>query len=94
MDWLQPAAREGITGVGVAHLQSFAEPGHALLRRSMSPAFRPNRAAGHFLELIIADRRCRSEPRFEIARFDQVPLTLGVVASDAGETIGLQFHSH
>ena len=34
------------------------------------------------------------KPFFEIARLDQVPLTLGVVAPDAGETIGLQFHSH
>ena len=60
----------------------------------MRPAFWLNRAARHFLELVIADGCCRSEPFFKIARLDQVPLTLGVVAPDAGETIGLQFHSH
>lgn len=59
----------------------------------MGPAFRLDIAARHFLQLIIADGRCRAEPFFEIPRLDQVSLPLGVVTPDTGITIRLEFHS-
>jgi hypothetical protein len=57
------------------------------------PAFRLNRTARHFLEPVVSDGRRRSESFFKVARLNEIPFSLGVVAPDAGETIGLQFHS-
>ena len=72
MDWLQPAAREGITGVGVARLQSFAEPGHPLFRGAMRPAFRLDIALSHLLEPVVPDGGSGFQPCFEITRLDTV----------------------
>jgi hypothetical protein len=51
-------------------------------------------AAGLFLQLIVADRRRRTESVLEIAWFDQVPFSLGVMTPDTGITVGLEFHSN
>jgi len=50
-------------------------------------------AAGQFLQPIISNGGCRPEPFLKVARFDQVPFVLRMVAPDAGITIGLEFHS-
>ena len=91
---LEPVVREGITGLWISRLQSLAEPRHALFRGTVRPAFRLNRPARHFLEPVVSDGGSGFQAFFEIAWLDQVPLTLGMVAPDAGETIGLQFHSY
>ena len=51
-------------------------------------------ATRHFLQLIVADGRRRAESFFEIARFDQVSFSLGVMTPDTSITIGLEFHSN
>src|SRR6202162_3202698 len=94
MTGLELVAGEGVAGIRVRGLQALSEPGHPLLRRAVRPAFRLDIALSHLLEPVVSDGGSGFQAFFEIARLDQVPLTLGVVAPDAGETISLKFHSH
>ena len=87
-------ACEGITGLRVPSLQAFSEPGHALFRGAVRPALRLDIALSHLLEPVVSDGGSGFQAFFEIARLDEIPITLGVVAPDAGETVSLKFHSH
>jgi hypothetical protein len=46
------------------------------------------------LEAVVSDGRSGLQACFKIAWLDEVPLALGVVPPDPGETIGLQLHAH
>jgi len=46
------------------------------------------------LEPVVSDGGSGFQAFLEIARLDQVPISLGVVAPDAGETVSLKFQSH
>ena len=87
-------ACEGVAGLRVAGLQTFSEPGHALFRGAMRPALRLDIALPHLLESVVSDGGSGFQSCFEIARLDEVPISLGVMAPDAGETVSLKFHSH
>src|SRR6185295_20310902 len=87
-------AREGVAGLRVARLQSFAEPGHALFRGAVRPALWLDIALSHLLEPVVSYGGSGFQAFLEIARLDGVSSTLGVVAPDTGETVSLKFHSH
>ena len=87
-------ACERVAGLRVAGFQTFSEPGHALLGGAMRPALRLDIALSHLLEPVVSDGGSGFQAFFEIARLDEVPITLGVVAPDAGEAVSLKLHSH
>ena len=59
----------------------------------MREGFRRDAAAAHALDAVVANRGGGAKTFLEIAGFEASPLG-GVVAPDAGETIGLQFLLH
>lgn len=58
----------------------------------MRPAFRLDMAAGHVQQPIIAYRGRRTKPSFEIAWFDELPFTVGVMPPDAVVTVAAIFN--
>lgn len=82
---------EGVAGGNRATIQPFAEPGHALLGASVGKGFRLDAAAGHLLDMIVANGGSCAEGRFHVAGFQEATLLRGV-SPDSGEAVGLQFH--
>src|SRR6478735_7704273 len=91
---------EGVAGVRVAGVQPTAEPGHALLGRSMGEAVRRDVARLHPLNPIVADCRRGLQPGLDVARLDRDavaarPTALGgMVAPDTGIAVGLELQRH
>src|ERR1700761_5298824 len=99
--WLHTAQRfsgrefgvEGGTAAALAALEATFEPRDALRAGAVSPGLRADGTAGHFLEVIVADRGRGLQRSGNVIGVDDVPL-LGAMSPDTGEAIGLQLQIH
>jgi len=66
---------------------------HALFGIAVRECLRPYPAACLALQIIVADRGRCAEGLFNIARLENMKLSIRVMCPDSGETICLQFHA-
>jgi hypothetical protein len=86
--WCKLAVEGGAAG-SFAGLEAGGEPFFALGAGAVGPVFRTDGAAGHFLDVVVADGGGGFQCLGDVALGDFAAL-LGGVAPDAGEAVGLQ----
>src|SRR4026209_40699 len=82
-------ASEGVAVGHAARLESAAEPFDALSRGAVREGVGIHATSGHFLHAVVADRAGGGDAFVDVAGLEDVALR-GVVAPDAGVTVGLQ----
>src|SRR5690606_2337933 len=91
---LQLCGIKRITLLEVARLEALPEPSHALFRRTVGKRVRGNIALRLHLQPVIANRACRADRFFKIARSQHILGLLCMVRPHAGKEIGLQLQAY
>ena len=91
-----PGLLEGLARLYISAIEAAAKPGDSLLGRTVGKAIRRDPRSGHPLDAVVADRGGSVQPFIDVAGLElHFPLSgparlRGVMAPDAGETVGLQ----
>src|SRR5271168_2424314 len=76
----------------LSRFQAAHEPTGSLSRSAVGKCIGHDVTLGPPLQAIISDGRSGLQRRFDVTRFDELPLCLGAVRPDAGKAIRLQLH--
>src|SRR5690606_27263369 len=97
--WIMEAGLEGsrlksIALRELAAVETATEPARTLLGTAVAEGFRRDMTACLHLHAVVADGTGGAQCFFDIAAFEDLSCTVGVVRPDAREAVGLQLKAH